>query len=106
VSDDLDQPEQDGYELVLPFVVCASVGGPYEDQAFVAGYQAGQVDRALATVAAVGGLGLKVTVYAALAKQLDLIAMKHGFVSTTEAVGDPGFVTDDDPTWITWSCSR
>jgi hypothetical protein len=84
----MTDPTDDGYELVMPFVACASNGGPYDDDAFVAGYHAGQIDRSLAAVAAVGGTELRVTTYAQLLPQLDLIAMQHGFQVASEAAED------------------
>lgn len=82
-----DQPESE-YSLVMPFVVCASQGGPYEDQAFVAGYQAGLLDKALSVMAAIGGGELTSTVVTALVPQLDLVAMKHGFAMEAEPCAD------------------
>jgi hypothetical protein len=82
-----DQPEPE-YSLVMPFVVCASKGGPYEDQAFVAGYQAGLLDKALSVMAAVGSGELTSTVATPLVPQLDLVAMKHGFRMQAEPAGD------------------
>lgn len=67
----------DGWDLVMPFVACASQGGAFADRPFVAGYQCGRIDAALAgdpppsTVTAV--------VYAALVPQVDLIAMRYGY---------------------------
>lgn len=82
-TDRQDQPENDGYELVLPFIATQSHGGPYEDQAFVAGYQAGQIDRSLAAGAAVGAQRFTFIVYSDLATQLDLIGMRHGYNAVT-----------------------
>lgn len=75
MTDD-DQPE---YDLVMPFVACASNGGPYDDAAFTAGYQAGGLDKALEILAAAGASELRATVYTPLVPQLDLVAMRHGF---------------------------
>ena len=78
MSDDL--PEQpDGYELVYPFVVCRSNGGPYEDKAFVAGVQAGRLDHALAAASALGIDSARFTVVDALVPQVELIGMNRGF---------------------------
>jgi hypothetical protein len=98
VNDPLDQPEFDGYALVLPFVACQSHGGPYDDESFVAGFRAGQVDRALAVIAAVEGDGLAVQAESELVKQLDLIAMHRGFPATA--------VTDVGHGWVLWECAR
>ncbi|MFB6392704.1 hypothetical protein [Polymorphospora lycopeni] len=77
-------PEDDGYDLIYPFTVCASNGGPYDDEAFTAGMQAGRVDHALAAAAAVGITEATFTVSTPLVPQLDLIGMHRGF-STMEA---------------------
>lgn len=76
------------YGLVIPFVACASQGGPYDDDAFAAGYQAGRIDHALAALVAVGGTELAATVRTDLVRQLDLIAMHHGFKAETEPYVD------------------
>ena len=108
MSDALDQPESGGWGLVLPFVVCRSQGGPYDDDSFVAGFQAGQVYRALAAIAAVEGDGLTATVRADLGKQLDLIAMHHGFqyIEHDETFRDERGMPILAEGWMTWRCSR
>lgn len=68
------------FSLIMPFVVCASQGGPYDDTAFVAGYECGLVD---AELAAKPGVVTK-TVRAASMPQVDLIAMRHGFTVDAE----------------------
>ena len=79
MGDPMDQPEEEGMSLVFPFVVCQSNGGPYDDDAFTAGYQCGQIDRSLAAAAAVGATSMTCTVYTTLIKQLELVAMNRGF---------------------------
>jgi hypothetical protein len=97
VSLDPDKPEAEGYELAVPFVVCTSVGGPYDDDAFVAGFQAGQIDQALQAASVARASEVRFTVNAELVRQLELIAMHRGFpVMAAEAAEDaPGwsFVT-------------
>ena len=79
-TDPMDQPEEDdGYGLVYPFTVCASVGGPYDDNAFVAGVQLGRIHEALAAAAAIRADRLRFTVYTSLVKQLELVGMAQGF---------------------------
>lgn len=73
------------YDLVVPFIACTSEGGPYDDEAFVVGFQAGQIYRSLGVLGAAGGTELQATVRSDLVKQLDLIAMHHGFQTETEA---------------------
>lgn len=100
MSDPLDQPEPDGYDLVVPFVICTSQGGPFDDDAFVAGYQCGEIDKTLATVNAAASVGapsalvsLTWTVRTDLLRQLELVAMSRGFpYMAKEAV-------DDMPEW-------
>lgn len=79
-----DQPEDDGMELVMPFVVCQSKGGPYEDVAFAAGWQAGEIDRSLriARVANVAVVEFPI-VRAELVPQLELIGMRYDFGKIT-----------------------
>lgn len=74
-----DEPEPEGYELAVPFIVCTSVGGPFDDDAFVAGFQAGQVNQALKAAAAANAIEVRFTVNSELVKQLELIGMNHGF---------------------------
>lgn len=39
-----DHEEHDAeFGLVMPFVVCESQGGPYDDNAYVAGFEAGNL---------------------------------------------------------------
>lgn len=68
-----------GYSLVMPFVACRSQGGPYDDQAFSAGYHAGLIDKSLEVAAIAGADELRLTARSALTPQLDLIAMRWGF---------------------------
>lgn len=60
------------YELVMPFVVCATQGGPYEDRSFVAGYELGCI---AADPALVGSTGRHIRTESV--PQADLIAMHH-----------------------------
>lgn len=65
---------------LVPFVVCQSKGGPYDDDAFAAGWHLGAIDAELATVAARRSHAPVLhTVRTASIPQLDLIAMRHGF---------------------------
>lgn len=74
-------------ELSLPFVCTKTEGGQYEDLSFVAGYQVGEISGQLFHRAIVVGTYL---VYSDLCKQLDLVAMKHGYVFD---------VLNDDGVW-------
>jgi hypothetical protein len=87
------------YELVMPFVACASQGGPHEDQAFVAGYRLGQLDRDLEVAALIGAPSLAIAVPPVDLPQVDLIAMRHGW--TVEAV--PWVDAPDDWASVTFT---
>lgn len=65
------------YGLIMPFLPVQSKGGPYADDAFVAGYQMGLLDAQLGGSIYDQGRA----VYVANRQQADLIAMKHGFVA-------------------------
>lgn len=75
----MDRPEPDGVEIVVPFVVCVSEGGPYDDDAFTAGFECGSVDARMKAIDDAGGKGLTVTVRTANVRQLELHAMNRGF---------------------------
>ena len=64
------------YELVMPFVVCRSQGGPYDDEAFVAGCRFRELKFRLE----VGRPTTLVTFESPdLIPQLDLLAMDLGY---------------------------
>lgn len=80
------------YSLVMPFTPAVLSGdGPYDDNAFVAGYQCGQIDRSLQVIRAAQGTGMESMVYTPLIPQLELIAMRHGLVLETEDTGTEGW---------------
>jgi hypothetical protein len=71
--------EEPGWDLVMPFVVCASQGGPYDDRSFVAGYQLGRLDRDLGVLAALEFASVSRVLYTDSLAQADLIGMRHGY---------------------------
>jgi hypothetical protein len=78
------QPDPDGvgFDLVMPFVVCRSQGGPYDDQSFAAGWSAGQMWTSLAVGQATGAVEVSPGVGSVrrdLLPQVELIAMQHGY---------------------------
>lgn len=84
-----DEPE---YGLVMPFVAVASNGGPFDDQAYTAGYEMGQLDGQLAAAQLPGGgWVLERTVRDENQGQADLVGMKHGFAATFEPSGVEGW---------------
>lgn len=101
MSDDLDQPEFDGMTVAVPFIVCVSEGGPYDDEAFCAGFQAGEVDRALDMGAAARAHTIRFEMArTALLKQFELIAMNRGY-PIVEAD-----VSEEWPEWCSVTFSR
>lgn len=99
-NEDEDFTEDASYSLVTPFVVCKSVGGPYDDESFVAGVRYGVWESILK---------LQPTMhsnyeYPSLVRQLDLLAMKEGYVLTVESI-DNGYV-DEDTEWVLVTMKR
>lgn len=74
-----DTPEPDGYGLVMPFTVVKSADGPYDDEAFCAGYDCAKLWDELETCARFGATPQARHVKSGIIPQLDLIAMNHGF---------------------------
>ena len=92
-------PEETGYGLVMPFVVCASQGGPYDDEAFVSGWTLGAINMALNIIAPTGAQ-YRAWVKPAHVPQLDLIAMKHGrqlFLGDLDDSGEWRYIEIDVP---------
>jgi hypothetical protein len=87
------EPDESGYELVMPFVTAASNGGPHEDEAYSAGFAMGMLDGFLGNWDGPDAmLADGVVVLAENVPQADLIAMKHGYRIEAEPV-------DDDPNY-------
>lgn len=87
---------EENFSLVMPFVVCQSNGGPFEDRPFVAGYECGRIDAVLEH--AKPGV-LEVTVRHDNLPQLDLIAMRHNY--SMLITGRP-----DDEEWVQITFTR
>ena len=84
-----DESNEAEYGLVMPFVAVASKGGPHDDDAYVAGYEAGQLDEALNVLALFGAVGpIRRTLHDTNQGQADLIAMRHGYSVTFTEAGD------------------
>lgn len=79
----LPSDDETEYALVMPFVVCQSEGGPYEDQAFTAGWELGVLAERLSTLAAKPGVVHIATVRTPSLPQVDLLAMKEGWTLET-----------------------
>ena len=81
----------DNCELVMPFVVVTSQGGPFDDDTYTAGWEAGSIARHLWDAPA-ECLLMRFTCRSANVPQLDLVAMDAGFVTETE-------IWADDDSW-------
>lgn len=80
--DDLGEHDpEDGYTLVMPFVVTTDAGGPYESGAFVAGARFGQDS---AELRAEQPDEWQRYVYPPMVPQYDLLAMRYGYAITVE----------------------
>lgn len=74
----------DDRELVMPFVAVATKGGPYDDEAYAAGYEMGRLDVTLERLAGANADPILITtIQADNREQADLIAMRHGFIAET-----------------------
>lgn len=91
--------EETFYDLVMPFVVLESNGGPYDDASFVAGMQYAMHQAEMAIAAASIQVWTPSAVRSAMLPQYDLLAMDNGFVMTSEP-------WDDDPEWAIVTFTR
>lgn len=73
------------FGLVMPFTVCQSKGGPYEDDAYVAGFEVGRIDARLEHLRPAA---LSVPVHEGNMPQVDLIAMRHGYTVDADPEAD------------------
>lgn len=85
MTDDPDDEAFHPFGMVMPFLPVVSKGGPYEDDAYAAGWECGQIATLLEYSSEVPGeldldQRLKLPVRTANVEQLDLVAMSHGFV--------------------------
>jgi hypothetical protein len=83
-----EEPEEH-FALVMPFVVCASEHGPYDDEAFVAGWTAAALDSELRNQP----IEWSLFVNHELVPQMDLIAMRWGYAVKAEDAGDRMLLT-------------
>lgn len=94
---DDDRADEGTMVLAIPFVVCTSEGGPFDDEAFVAGVQVGEAMTTLRSLRALDAAESgRVWVDKRLRKQLDLVAMHYGYVAEVEEVDDP----DCESMWV------
>lgn len=67
------------YDLVMPFTVVRSAGGPFDDDAYCAGFEAGVIDVKLMALSAFGQSATDLLCVEANWPQVSLILMKHGW---------------------------
>lgn len=77
-----DEPIEAEYTSVMPFVLCKTNGGPYDDSAFVAGATCGALDEELRILALSRATPRERYINAAYLPQVDLIAMQHGYTTS------------------------
>jgi hypothetical protein len=83
----MDSDDSETYDLAMPFVTVKSEGGPFDDEAYVCGFEAGQLDSRLAQISAF--LDTYATaIHVENRKQADLIAMRYGFTTEFEECGE------------------
>lgn len=77
----------------MPFVVCKAQGGPYDDEAYLAGWEAKTIQIQLVGLAEqLGPLVMVASVHPDNRAQIDLVAMSQGWTVTFQP-GDGGWVT-------------
>lgn len=88
-----DQPEDDTLSLAVPFTACASAGGPYDDKAFVSGFDCGAMHTEMRLLRTIGATPPARWVKAPILDQLDLLAMDSGYtIKRGEASEASGWV--------------
>lgn len=92
------------FGLIVPFQVVQSKGGQYDDEAFVAGYQTGEIDTKLAMAAAVGLPEVKLPIVRrALLPQLELHGMRYGYTTMAATQPIPGVSVTDEWCVVTFA---
>jgi hypothetical protein len=83
-----EMTDQPGYDLVMPFVIVKSNGGPYDDAAFAAGANCGQLMKELQALAAHRAIPHQRWMRPELLPQIDLIAMQYGYELRLKEIDD------------------
>ena len=81
---DRDESNCDDFTLVMPFVVCRSEGGPYDDPSFVAGVRFAHMQAALDAKPPM----FETYQPPGLVPQLDLLAMERGYLISVDDLSD------------------
>lgn len=69
-------------EMIMPFVLCASNGGPFDDMAFIVGWDCATLYAELRQCHLLRAVPVPRWVKGPILPQLDLIAMETGFLIT------------------------
>lgn len=89
MSDPMPEDGEAEYGIVMPFVLCKSNGGPYDDAAFVSGARMGALEVTLRLAQAIPELKPRgLYAHPEEAQQIDLLAMRFGFTSHAEPYSD------------------
>lgn len=99
-EDDQPEDEEITFTLVFPFVVCQSNGGPFDDDAFAAGYAMGRLDECLRAAQQVGAQTVAYSIRTELIAQAELMAMHYGFPKMVTKVHE------EYPEWCEVSFAR
>lgn len=75
----MTDPSNADFTPVMPFVLCKSEGGPYDDTAFVAGATCGALIEELRVLRLTTATPHERYMNAKYIPQIDLIAMAHGY---------------------------
>lgn len=75
----------------MPFVVCKSNGGTLDDESFVNGYACGMIDVSLRLSKTLEQSPPEQTVRAVVLPQLDLIAMRNGYIMDVRKSKSPAW---------------
>ena len=93
-----DQLDDAIYGLVMPFIVVTSEGGPYDDDAYAAGWEAKTIQIQLIGLAEQSGpLIMVASVLIENQPQIDLVAMQQGWTVAFEP---------HDDEWVTATFQR
>ena len=107
MTDEQDRPEPEAMTLVVPFIVCTSKGGPYDDASFVAGFQAARVDHMLEVAALVCAerVAVPFVVRTDLVPQLELLGMHRGFpvIEAAEVTETPEYQAMPEWSFVTFA---
>lgn len=79
-------PPQLEYDMVMPFVTTDGEGGIHDARSYACGWEMGQLDAQLNMTRHLSAVPIALMIHTENLPQVDLIAMKHGFLTMSEAV--------------------